>query len=451
MRNAYLERVANRVLGKKGTSYGIEAKFLTPSGVARGYSVVELTTAKDFVGKFTSDITIQVMVAMLDYRYKLFQHRDNLKVIVSFMPLDAGSNIYLSSVPVIERTYRALLLDNDDLSNAPGSKLTSKKESTAKDENVLVRLQLVEPYSEAMAYKQAQGTFRYTDNENILRGYLAEMIRREKEVNTDIADMRLEVAELSEVIDNRDAITIPADVKLTAVPKFLQEREGGLYSHGLGSFIDWDTWWIYPVFDTSRFVKTTDRLKIIQLADYSAPVTDNTWEYIDGELTIVCTTASKMQDLSVSNQVNDGTGTRFIKASEMFQNSAQGDPNKEHLNTESIMAEFQVGQREDGNNVARYSSSMITDNIANEYSKIAWRQGQIFITIWQRSMIQMITPGMPVRVYMDKDGTLLQYDGIVINVQEQWASEKEGMIDKNMISSAAVTCFLNKEPNGGRV
>lgn len=451
MRNAYLERVANRVLSQKGTSYGIEVTFITPSGSARGYSVVELTSAKDFVIKFTSDITIQVMVAMLDYRYKLFEHRDNLQAIVSFFPLDAGSNVYISSVPVIEKKYRALLLDNDDLSNSPGSKLTSKKEATAKDENVLVRLQLVEPYSEAMAYKQAQGTFRYTDNDNILRGYLSEMIRREIEVNPDIAGMRLEIVELSEAVNNRNAITIPAQTRLTAVPKFLQEQEGGLYSHGLGSFINWDTWWIYPLFDTARFKETTERLKIIQLADYSAPVTDNTWEYVDGELTIVCTTASKMQDLSVSNQVNDGTGTRFMKASAMFQESTEGDPNKEHFNSENVMAGFQSGEREDGNNIAKYSDNMITDNIANEYSKIAWREGQIFVTIWQRSMIDLINPGMPCRIYLDKDGTLLQYDGIVINVQEQWSSEKEGMIEKNMISAAAVTCFINKEPNNGRV
>lgn len=449
MRNARLERAAKRVLDQSCMQVGIEITFITPNGPVKGRHVLEFFSRADFISKFTTDFDIMTMVALVDYRYKIYPNRDNLKALVQWFPIEASSNKYLSPKPIYSDTYRALLYDNDDGATQAGSPVAAKQETNSLDEERVIKVALVEQASEALSYKNAQGTFRETDNQNILAGFIAFQIKQEA-ANNPVAQVALEVHPIDDVVEKRSAITIPIHTRLVDVPEFLQTKEGGLYSNGLGSFIQRSTWWIYPVFDTSRFTKTTRRLKIIQMSGPYAPTSENTWEYVNGELTVVCTSSSKMQDISTSAQINKGTGTRFIKASEMFDNTTQGDPNKEHFNQEGIMAEFQTDKRADGNNIAMFSETAITDNIVNEYAKIAFRKGQIFITIWQRSMARLVYPGMPLRLYYDKDGQTVVYDGVVMQIDEQWKGETKGMIQKNMIGTAAIYCFINKEvtPNG---
>lgn len=444
MRNARLERAASRVLNSKGTQLGIEIIFVTPSGSVQGRDVIELHSSEDYTTSFTADREITTMVALVDYRYKIYPNRDNLKAIVQFFPLDVSADKYLSPNPIYMDTYRALLFDNDDGSTQAGSAVTANVEATSLDEERMIKVQLVEMPAEAMSYKQAQGTFRMTDNQNILTGYISEMIRQEVLVNPDSA-LKLQMEPIDEVVAQRDAVTIPIRTRLVDVPEFMQTKQGGLYTKGLGSFIQRDTWWIYPLFDTTRYLKTTRRLNIIQLQGANSPIAEKSWLYENGELTIVCTTSSKMQDISVSAGINKGQGTRFLKATDMFDNPTAGDPNKEHFNSEGTLAEFQVGERADGNNIALFGDTHITDNIANEYSKIAFRQGQLFITIWQRSLARLLYPGMPLRLFYDKDGTTQVYDGSLLQADEQWSSEAAGMIQKNMIATAALVCFINKE------
>lgn len=444
MKNLRLERAASRVLNSKGTQLGIEVIFVTPSGNVSGRSVIEHHTSSDFVAKFTSDYELVTMVSLVDYRYKIYPHRDNLKAIVQFFPLDVSADKYLSSSPIFVDTYRALLFDNDDGATAAGSPITSSTETNSLDEERMIKIQLVEQAAEALSYKAAQGTFRMTDNFNIVTGFLSEMIRQEALTNP-AAQVSIQMEPIDEVVVPREAVTIPPTVRLVDVPEFMQTKQGGLYSKGLGSFIHGNTWWIYPLFDTTRYLKTTRRLNIIQLRGAHAPIAEKSWLNENGEITIVCTTACKMQDISVSAGINKGQGTRFLKATGMFDAPTSGDPNKEVFNREEIMAEFQVGKREDGNNIAMFSDNTITDNIANEYSKIAFRQGQMFMTIWQRSLARLLYPGMPLRLFYDKDGTTEVYDGTLLQVDEQWSSEATGMIQKNMIATAALVCFINKE------
>lgn len=444
MKNARLERAASRVLSDKGTQLGIEIIFVTPSGNVTGRSVIELHSSAVFVSSFTTDIDLTTMVSLVDYRYKIYPHRDNLKAIVQFMPLDVSADKYLSPSPVFADTYRVLLFDNDDGATAQGSAITTSTEATSLDEERMIKVQLVELASEALSYKAAQGTFRMTDNFNIVTGFLAEMIRQESIVNP-AANVAIQMEPIDDAVPLREAVTIPPTVRLVDVPEFIQTKHGGLYSKGLASFIQRSTWWIYPAFDTTRYLKTTNRLNIIQLKGAHAPIAEKSWSYNNGELTIVCTTACKMQDISVSAGINKGQGTRFMKASGMFDTPSSGDPNKEVFNTESTLAEFQIGKRADGNNIAMFSDTAITDNIANEYSKIAIRQGQMFMTIWQRSLARLLYPGMPLRLFYDKDGTTMVYDGTLVQVDEQWSSEATGMIQKNMIGTAVLICFINKE------
>lgn len=443
--NLSLQRAAERISNGAYTRYGMNIIFVTPAGNVEGRYVIEFTSSSQFAKKFTTDYTVQTLVNMYDYRYKIFPHRDNLKAIVQIIPMDTAADRYLTSRPTFQETYRCLLIDNDDTAANGGSPITSKREADPRDEEFVFRAQLVEIPSERISYKQGGGLFTYSKTEEVLKGFLQSQVDAESANNPDMGKVDISMVPIDPLVPERDSIIIPHDKYLVDVPGYIQEHQGGLYTKAVGSFILRNKWFIFPVFDTERFVKSTKRLKIIQLDGLKAPISDRTFTVDGGEITVLCTTSGKMQDLSVSGQINDGTGTRFLKATEMFENTSVGDPNKEAFNREGVSADFQVGKRADGNNIAKYSDNLITDNIVNEYSKIAFRKGQLFITIWQRSLARLVEPGMPMRLYYDKGGKTVVYDGTVIQIDEQWTSEAKGLVSKSMISTAAIVCFIDKE------
>lgn len=445
MANSALERTASRVMKSPSARFGIEIIFITKSGTVKGRSVLDKSTSAKFTTGFTTQITIQTMVSLYDYRFKIFPSRDDLKAIVQYFPLDVSRDTYLTKRPTYQDTYRALLLDNDDGATKGGSAITAKREADPRDEEHVFTLQLVEIPSEKISYKQGGAIFRFTDSENAVRGLLQTLCDEETRKSPEIGQIQIQMEPIDKAVTKLDSLVIPFNTKLIDVPGYIQEHAGGLYTSGVGSFIQRNTWYVFPVFDTSRFTKTTRRLKIIQLGGLKAPVSDQTFAMAGDELTVVCTTSSKMQDISVSAQMNAGLGTRFIKADQMFEMPTAGEPNKEAFNRQGVTADFKTGDRSDGNNVALYSDNMITSNIVNEYAKIAPRKGQLFITIWQRSLARLIYPGMPMRLYYDQDGVTKIYDGVVLQVDEQSTSEANGMIQKAMISTAALVCFINKE------
>lgn len=441
MANSSLLRTAQRVTKGPGNSFGIKVIFLTPTGKVEGRTVLEFVISNKFFENFTGYFEIQTMVSMVDLRYNLFPNRDNLQALVQFFPIDVSSNSYRSASPMYQDTYRVVLLDNFDGGVTSASPLTAKREVSSVDEEIVISAQLVEVVSEKLSYKQGGGIIRFSDGTNIIKTMLGTL-------TADVLDsgqMKIEMYPISDVAQKRDAVVIPHYTRVLGIPAFIQEEEGGVYAEALGSYIVGDCWWIFPLFKFDRFTETTRRLKIIQLGNGYPPISDRTWEYVNGELTIVCASSSKMQDTSVAQQMNYGQGTRFMKATATMDSTTAGDPNKEHFNQEETMAEFTTGKRADGNNVAWYSDKFVTDNIANEYSKIAFRKGQVFATIWQQSMARLIHPGMPVRVYYDRDDKVVMYDGTVLHVDEVWTPQTQGMVNKTMTSTAAVVCFINKE------
>ena len=153
-----------------------------------------------------------------------------------------------------------------------------------------------------------------------------------------------------------------------------------------------------------------------------------------------------MQDISVAGDIQAGLGTRFTKATDFFDNQAVVDgENKAVYNRQGVSADFVTSQRADGFKIAQTSGSPFTDNLLRENSRIASRSGMFMYTSWQRSEIKLLTPGMPVRVYLDTGNGVEILEGTLLQAGENCTLERPGLIQKLQKSAAGLMLYLEKQ------
>lgn len=403
----------------------------------------------DYVTKFTSEIEVRVGMTIADYRKYCWLNRDNLRVTLKFNTGNPITNAQ-QAVPPTVRSYRALLLDNSDPSITRGNALVSGTFIDGSDDLIVFYMQLIDEGALKVRTAVVSGLYpQAKDNGELLRGILARMARETQGFN--ILGMTP-----VDVTDPQDVTMIPPDVKPSALPLYIQQHEGGLYNHGCGCFLLDRTMWVFPPYDVKRYAKrlsdkTEKVLEIYQVPTTMVPTSESTWEIEDNIVRIVCTGSAVVQDLSVGQSLSKGNGTRYIRA-DRFINAPtvnRGD-NTAQINRATYMAEYQTSVRPDGLQIARMSDARVTANDAEEISKLAAREGQIFQTTWQNSRgIELLHAGMPVRIHHDKGGYVSTRDGVLIDVQEAFLPASQGIANQAMTRGAGLTLFIAKEETTG--
>lgn len=427
----------------RGARFRHKATFVSAAGSCTAYAVIEKWSSSDYVTSFCTDMTLQVMTTVKDYRDVLYARRDNLRCVLQKIQVDPTSGVDVMGGIVTTHDYRCFLVDNADASLPHGNPMTSGTFIDGRDDMRTFHVQLVDPVAEYMSVRSGGGISRYNSNEDFLKAAILTAAKGEKG-QQGIFLKGLEMVPSVTKKETANDMVIPHSVPLVDLPGWLQEKENGLYDKGLGSFIQNGVWYIYPLYRTNHLKTATKKLVVFQVPSNLVPIADNT-VWVDGETVyVICTGSPTVQDLSVSGGFSYGNGVRFIRADHLVNAPTEQSENTALLNRSKYMAEFQTTEREDQFAIAGLSQVKATNNVAYEMSKLAVNQGQLFITTWQNSNAELLFPGMPVQVYHDIGGKIKAYSGTLFQIDEQWALERPGLTDQTQTSVAGMVMFLSK-------
>lgn len=425
--------------------YQLRAVFSSGTTKVEAIAVLGKHTSANFASDFTSQIDIRVVLTTAKFM-TLFPLRDNLSVTLFQEQVDATSETVAPTGKKYQMNYRAFFTDNEIASVTSTSNGQSTAFSDGKDDLRIFSVQLVDVIAVNMSAKSAQGIFRLTNAFDAMRSYI--LLKADEDKAAGLAELlALDCVDPDVTGDSavRDQIIIDHTVKMFHLPNYLQSKEGGIYNHDIGSFIFENKWYTFPLYNTKRFTGTERRLTILQTNSLKLPTADITFRKVGESITIVCAGAVKTQDLSVAGDISGGLGVRFQKSSAFFSDQVvDGADNTAVYNREATTAEIRTSQRADGLAIAPVAADPFTDNLALEQSRISMRNGLLMFTTWQRSDARLLTPGMPVRVYYDNGGTVLTLEGTLLQVVEEWTTEKPGMMQKLQKSAAGLMLFLGK-------
>jgi hypothetical protein len=226
------------------------------------------------------------------------------------------------------------------------------------------------------------------------------------------------------------------------VPHHVHYHCGGLYSAGLGYYLQDDHWYVFPVYDNTRFNDGDPTLTIINVPPNRLPGIERTYRKDGDNLVVLATGDAKFRDLSNLAQLNAGNGVRFADASKMMQDFVTVKGNKAQAARAKNNTEIVGDKRPNNVNYVTTALRGINANPYVEYSALTARQGSGINLVWENADHTLIHPGMPARVmYLDGDEVKELYG--VLQGAHLYASMREvGVTSERFVNHMTLSVFV---------
>ena len=387
--------------------YEMTASIHTKDDDYKVYKVVSIDIVRDYTNNIGDDITIELRLPFGDYVKRLYPYRNNLELTLFRLPLsEYGDSVRKNKSRTSERFKAVFLPDQNPVVRA--SEFDNVDKFTLDISNLItVKLQLINRALEVLRIITVDGVFHNTANKDILRTLISE------ESKKLLIDGKPSIGGFDMVDpDNEEVqpqVLFPEGTLLSAVPTYLQERMGGLYTSGVGNYFQFydkrTQWFVYPLYNTKRF----DKEKGMKMVVYTIPrdrfpYVERTFLVNGNTLNVVATSDRKYADSAETDFMESGVGFRMSEARSFMRKfvkmTKEGPVGVRHL----LNHEVGLREREDNLNYGPIADRDISANPFTQYSRIAAKDGGRINIVWQNADYQYLYPNMPIMVvYMEGD------------------------------------------------
>ena len=378
--------------------------------------LITIDSVRDYVNKITHRTHVEMVMPLGDYVKRLYPYRDNMELTLRRIRLcESGEAIYPGAVPEEER-YKAVFLVNVNKNIRGGEYDSFDKNSLDLMELVTVKLQLLQLFFEPVRIKTVGGVFKNCTPEQIIRGVIGgESLLIE-------ADGKPVVQAIDVVspdnTDKRAQYVFPHNTPYWSVPTLVQERMGGVYSSGIGTYFqvfrEKKTWFIYPLYNTKRFKEDVYKVIFFSVPQQRFTGVERTYRVEDKITYIACTSDKNYSDSGETDLMDSGSGFRMADARAFMKKPVEMTEEGPVGARGRLNFEIAIKDRPDGLNYAPKAEVEISSNPFAQTSRVIARAGARIDLTWENSVPQLLYPGMPAKFcYMLKD-KLKEVEGVVL-------------------------------------
>ncbi len=365
-----------------------------------------LDIVRDYVGNIGDEVHISAMMALGDYSVRVFPYRHNLEVtLVKKHLYEHGNRVNTTQKPVIQR-YKALFLPNQNL--MPKASEIDQIDRLTQNlmDTVDIKLQLIDRALEPLRIKTVNGVFNGVGQADLIRAVLGgESAKITVDGKPAIDGLDLVDPDNTE---SKGHLIVPTGTLVTGFPTYLQEKFNGVYTTGIGTYLqiyeEKRLWFVYPLYNVTRF----DKDKKPKAIFYMVP--ENRYSNVErtyrqaSDITHILITGSKnYQDAGEVDQMDAGNGFRMADARSMMGkpvNMTSDGPTGTAAKTSHAVI---THDRKDNLNYAPVVSNSISSNPYYQYSKLAVRLVSRVDMVWENANPDLLYPGMPCK-YMYLEG-----------------------------------------------
>lgn len=443
MSNSSIYQDIQSLTGVGGASqvWDYNVEIIADGVVVQTTTVNRIDYNRDYSNVYGSVISCVVTVGYTTFVNRVYPSRDALRVkirrrrrIVETNSIDFTGAEY--------QTYTALLASPTDIGATAKTKTDDRPEERETLEQVDVVLQLSELAMFESRMHQVGGIFRNTTTFDLLKVLMAPALDGSQNADTlnqpDYAGIRgVDVVRPTNNIVH-EHIIIPPSTALVDLPEYLQENTKGVYSSGIGYFLQAGIWHIWPLRDYTQYTKRKRTLTIVMLPKADTPFLEQSYK-LNGDNVIIASTGDvSIEDNVQSAELHAGTGMRYIRASSLLDKLTTVSANKSTFNKTDTLKEVSFTERKDGLTNAKFAKDIFTDNPYAAMSAISKAMSRSLSITWTNSDHQLLYPGMPVKVLQDNGGVVKETIGILAGQTTVIASNSDGIVDTAMYSNTAM-------------
>lgn len=401
------------------------------------HKVINIDELRDFRQSPSDEIVLEVYMPRGDYQRHILPYPGDVEIELKFSWMTEREDVKVNNLKPIHRTFKAYLMSFEDADRQDEPKTDEDRTLTS------ASFSLIDKTTDLLRMEEISGTFVKQPLIDILR-----VIYGNRSMALDIpSEERCKGVEFAPPsrVEPPHVTMIRPGLPLLDLPMYLQKKCGGIYNQGIGTYYHQKIWYIYPLYDSSRYDVADYVMDIFDVQPNLMPGLDRTYRIKDEKLQIVTTGATVQTDRRDIDYVNYGNGIRFGLAKKLFNEYAGVTDNRATVNPERTMAQFTLRERDVDNQMVKYAENRITDNVAHEMSKMYPRTGQYVLVTWENSRPDFIIPGMPVKYIYQAESEIKEIKGTVLKAENHRTQESPGMTTRRMRTTTALTIFLDDD------
>ena len=406
--------------------------------------VLSLTIVREFRQAYGDEIVLEVIIPAGDFVYDIYPHRQDLKVVLRRESTAREEGLEMA--PDIDaQQLRATLMDDQSITVEGLLNTAHSKNALNLTEILTLRFQLLDLALERIRLHSVGGLFRDATPAQVLE-YTLTTVSGGLDLDETNQIKGVEMVE-SPNKDPHRQIIIPHGTRFPQLPTYLHQKVGGIYPTGMGVYLFKNHWYVYPLYDLTRFDQSVKTLTLINVPKNQMPGIERTFRKTPHQVIALITGDVKHMDRSESMLMNLGNGVRYFDARrtvDAYADTANGD-NKAVVVRGENNNEFVTDERSSGLNNIQMSDARITSNKFAELSKLARRAGSEIQCVWENSDMGEIYPGMPVKYLYIKDDQIQELKGVVLAAQHYVQTYGVGMSDSRHRTDTALHLFVSRE------
>lgn len=384
--------------------------------------IAGLVVDRDYTNESAEYLEIQLFCKPGTYMYEIYPYADNLELTL----IRYGQERRGGQMTKFEQRYKAIFLLDKNI-DAP-QHTTGPMELMNKQPHFVITLQLVDRGALAIRNSTVQGSYSDLISEknkdmsasSIMKSVLSTMAARIKLDNKPVlTKIDIEKAHNETPIK---AITIPTGTGAMDFPMFMQEKRGGVYNSGIGSYIQFyqespyhpaeRTLFVYSLYNGDKFDDAETQIMFFVPKDGRSQMTGCSYKYVGGTLRIVTGPIDGLDSTKGAILRSEGEGFRTANAEAMLTAPMEFKEDGPRFKKADVLTEVANKPQEDGITYVPYKG--ISSNHFIHTSEILSRTGEYVVLMVNNLEPNLIYPGAGCRItYELGNGMIGELNGVI--------------------------------------
>lgn len=402
---------------------------------------------RNYASNFMDSATVSVAFPSGTYADFIYPNKDNVEfTLYGRMGTPADSNLlsFDELNTVNEQRYKAKITSDVNPRITQNGQTQERTDSIDLTDFVTIEIQLIDFSGYLIRMTQVGTVLRNATVKDATQALLTEQCGLLK-VTDDEKLIGIDIIQP----DNQDIqsqIVIPQGTPLYQVPHFIQNNCQGMYSKGLGSYIQNRVWYIYPLNDADRDPTVDREIQIIIIPSGLVPTMEHSFRIFGTNKVIVCTGNATMLNAIDKNQLNQGSGKQFADATKpLTEEYPKRKDNKIKLGLDDIINSI-TGIMASGSKFNPLMKDTFTNNPYTQQSAVTSINGGNITCTWENSSPGLIVPGSLVKVlYLDAYFNIYELSGSIIEAQHSIRYITKGMAGNQYKVMTALNIWVEGE------
>ena len=278
---------------------------------------------RDYVENMSDYIEVQLTIPHGTYVYDVYNELGNIEV-----TLTTRKQLHLNDKPFFRtERYKAVYILEKNTTIA--TTVNQTKEDLNQGLPVVITLQLLDRSAETVRVKTTQGSFGKAVNpknkDMSIKSFMKSLICEECDKILIENKQAIDSVYIEEP-DNQEplkGVTLSSGTRVVELPEYLQTKNIGVYSGGIGNYIQnfgsdpytyQKTFFVYSLYNPKKYDSSEYKILMYSPASSGMSIMDHTYTYQDKILKVLPHTITKIHGSKETNMMSTGSGFRTSNA-----------------------------------------------------------------------------------------------------------------------------------------